>query len=104
MEMLYTISFHKVFSETIGNDQEHKYKAFEFENVDVKGEKMDVFFCKNEKGIFVIAGKYRRGSAYRSCGHWHGGKGYYDIYFRKNFRNNAEGNEFYKKVKSTLAI
>lgn len=98
MEKLYTVGWYKVYSETVG------YNTFEFDNVNVNGEMMKVYFCKNEKGMFVIAGKYRKGAAYRSCGHWHSGRGYIDVYFRKNFRTREEGNEFYKKVKNTRAI
>lgn len=104
MKELYTVSFSKVFEETIGNDAEHKWQGFKFKNVSVDGKKMDVFFCKNEKGMFVIAGTYVKGAAYRSCGHWHSGKGFYKVYFRKNFRTREEGNDFYKKVKTTMEI
>ena len=104
MDKLYTVSFSKVLVETIGHDEAHNWKGFQFDNVEVNGEKMSVFFCKNEKGMFVIAGKLRKGAAHRSCGRWHSGNLYYDIYFRKNFRNSKEGNEFYKSVKNTMTI
>lgn len=104
MNLIYTVSQYKVFSETIGNDDAHGFNAFEIENVSVNGEKMTVYFCRNEKGMFAIAGCYRKGPAYRSCGHWHSGRGYCDVYFRKNFKNRDEGNAFYKEVKRTLTI
>ena len=104
MNALYKISHSKLFNETIGNDAAHKWNAFKIENVNVNGEKMDVFFCKNESGMFVVAGTFEKGTAYRSCGHWHSGKLYCNIYFRKNFSTKEEGNEFYKKVKVTMAI
>ena len=104
MKELYTIGYFKLRNELIGNDAEHKFNAFEIRDVNVNGEKMDVFFCKNEKGMFVVAGIYGKGAAYRSCGHWHSGNSYYTIYFRKNFRTREEGNEFYKKVKATMTI
>lgn len=104
MKKLYTIGFHKLIHQVIGWDAEHHFRPFEIKNVDMQGEKMTVFFCENEKGIFVVAGKSRKGAAYRCCGHWHSGNLYYDIYFRKNFRTNAEGNAFYKQVKSTMSI
>jgi len=104
MEKLYTIGFTKLFLETIGNDAAHEYKAFKLEDINVLGTKMDVYFCKNEKGMFVVAGTYRKGAAYKACGHWHSGNSYVDVYFRKNFRTKEEGNEFYKKVKKTGVI
>lgn len=105
MEKLYTVRHHKVFDETIGNDAEHNFKGFEFRGIYVYGEKMDVFFCQNEKGIFVIAGKSWKGQAHRGADHrWHSGNLYYDIYFRKNFRTKEEGNEFYRKVKARKEI
>lgn len=104
MNELYKISSSKLFCETIGNDRAHNWNAFSFENINVKGEKMDVFFCKNEKGMFVVAGMFEKGSAYHACGHWHSGKRYYKIYFRRNFSTKEEGNEFYKRVKATMVI
>lgn len=105
MDKLYTIGFSKLLDQTVGFDSAHKYNMFRFKNVDVQGEKMDVFFCHNDKGIFVIAGKYWSGGAHRNaCGRWSSGNSYYDIYFRKNFRNKEEGNSFYLRVKRTMAI
>ncbi len=94
MKKLYTVSFYKAFKET----------SKELKNVNVNGEKMNVLFCKNDKGIFVIACKYRKEAPYKSCGHWHGGNSYYDVYFRKNFKSREEGNAFYMKVKTTRTI
>lgn len=91
---IYRVSHSKVFKETIK----------ELEDISVNGEKMNVFFCKNEKGIFVIAGLYDRYSPSRSGGHWSRGGAYYDIYFRKNFRTKEEGNAFYLKVLSLKSI
>ena len=105
MEKLYTVNSSKVFNETIGNDTEHHFKGFEFNDIYVFGEKMHVFFCQNEKGIFVIAGKTRKGPAYRGADpRWHSGKLYYDIYYRKNFKDKEEGNKFYKEVKARKEI
>lgn len=104
MEKLYTIGFFKLYNETIGNDEAHGYNAFELRDVNVLGTQMNVYFCKNEKGMFVVAGIYRKGAAYRSCGHWSSGNSYVDIYFRKNFKTKEEGNEFYKRVKQTKMI
>ena len=94
MTMLYTIGYYKAFKETLAK----------IEDVNVNGENMQVLFCKNEKGIFAIACKYRKGAPHRSCGHWHSGDSYYDIYFRKNFKTKEEGNNFFKKVKETKMI
>lgn len=105
MKELYTIRHYKLWDQTIGNDEAHGYKPFEFEDIDVNGTNMKVYFCSNEKHeMFVVAGTYRKGHAYRSCGRWHSGELYFDVYFRKNFRTREEGNEFYKKVKQTRAI
>lgn len=97
MEMLYTISHWKLFQES--NQMKNK-----IEDVIVNGEPLDVFFCKNDKGMFVVAGKYRKTAPYRSCGHWHSGDSFYDIYFRKNFKTRDEGNAFYLQVKNTKRI
>ena len=104
MEKLYTVKYVKVFNEVIGNDEEHGYKPFVIGKVDVCGKKMDVFFCENDKGIFVIAGVFRKGSPTRSCGHWHSGTLYVDVYFRKNFSKREDGNRFYKSVKTSMRI
>ena len=101
MKPIYTIGCYKLWHKTIGF---YKTNAFNFENVNVNGENMSVFFCKDEKGMFVVAGKYRKGRAHYSCGHWHSADGFYDIYFRKNFRTKEDGNTFYKKVKTTMKI
>ena len=97
MRMLYTISLSKLCEQSIG----WKYCI---EDVDVDGEKMKVFFCRTRKGIFAVAGKYRSTGPYRSGGHWHSSRGYYDIYFRKRFDTPAEGNAFYLSVKRTKTI
>lgn len=97
MEMLYTISHWNLFKQS--NEMRNK-----IESVMVNGEPLDVFFCQNDKGLFVVAGKYRKTAPYRSCGHWHSGDSYYDLYFRKNFRGREEGNEFFKRVKATKRI
>jgi hypothetical protein len=94
MEKLYTISYSKMFD---------KRKA-EIENVMFNGEKMNVMFCEDEKGIYAVACKYRKTAPRRACGHWHSGSSYYDVYFRKNFYNREQGNEFYKAVKLNKAI
>lgn len=94
MMLLYTVGYTKACDETVKK----------IKNVNVNGEIMDVLFCKNDKGIFVIGCKFRKGSPYRSCGHWHSGNCNYDVYFRKNFISAEDGNNFYKKVKSTNAI
>lgn len=97
MKVLYTIGFSKLCEQSLGN-------RYIIENVNVDGEKMNVFFCKTEKGIFAVAGKYRNSGPYRSCGHWHSGRAFYDIYWRKHFRTPAEGNAFYLGVKRTRTI
>lgn len=98
MTMLYTISHWKLFKQS--NDMRNK-----IEGVIVNGELLDVFFCKNDQGmLYVVAGKYRKTAPYRSCGHWHSGDSFYDIYFRKNFKTRDEGNEFFKRVKATNRI
>lgn len=99
MKELYTVGFYKVLDETVGNDLEHHFNSFEFKGVKVNGEKMDVYFCKNEKGIFVVAGKF---GYVGSC--WARRKPVYHIYFRKNFKTKEEGNAFYKRVKATMSI
>ncbi len=105
MKLLYTVGTTKLHDETIGGDKAHDYKIFEFYDINVMGNKMYVSFCRNEKGMFVIAGTFRRGAPRRSCDHrWHRGDLYLDVYFRKNFRTREEGNAFYKKVKQTRAI
>lgn len=92
MECIYTIGFFKAFDQI---------KA-EVDDVMVNGEVMDVKFCIDDKGrMFAMVCKYRKTGPYRSCGHWHSGKSFYDVYIRKNFRNRDEGNEFFKKVKAT---
>ena len=105
MERLYTVNTSKVFDETIGNDAEHHFKGFEFKDITVFGEKMNVYFCQNEKYMFVIAGTHRKGPAHRGADHrWHSGTLYLDVYFRKNFKTKEEGNTFYKKVKARKEI
>ena len=105
MEILYTIKKHKVFYETIGNDAEHNYKGFEFKNICVYNKMMNVYFCQNEKYMFVIAGILRKAPARRGADHrWHSGTLYLDVYFRKNFRTKEEGNAFYKMVKTRKEI
>ena len=94
MKLLYTVGYYKAFRETVK----------ELKDVNINGEKMKVLFCKNDKGFFVIGCKYRKDAPHRSCGHWHSGDSYYDVYFRKNFSSAEDGNNFYKKIKSTKAI
>lgn len=98
IEKLYTISFNKLCDQSVG------VLKYRIENVLVDNEKMDVFFCKSDKGPFVVAGKYRSTGPYRSCGHWHSSRGYYDIYFRKDFKTPEEGNAFYMDVKKHKLI
>ena len=100
MDKLYTIGFYKLFDD-VGAKNWHKCRV---RNVDVCGEMMDVFFCKNEKGIFAIATKSTRSGAHFSCGHWHSGEPKYDVYFRKDFASREEGNEFYLNLRRTMTI
>lgn len=65
---------------------------------------MDVFFCEGEKGLFVIAGKYRSTKPRRVMGRYCSGNSYYDVFFRKNFKTREEGNEFFKRVKANKTI
>lgn len=97
MEMLYTIGFFKLCGQS--NNMKHVIR-----DVSLNGELVNVIFCENEKGAFVVAGKYRKTAPHRSCGRWHSGDSYYDIFFRKNFIGRDEGNRFYKEVKATKEI
>ena len=92
MKELYTISCFKVFNAE---------KAC-IENVNYKGEQMDAIFCESENGCFVIFAKYRKTAPYRSCGRYHSGKGFFDVYYRKNFLTREEGNSFYRNLKKEL--
>lgn len=94
LEKLYTVSFSKVFNE----------RKAEIESVTVHGEIMDVIFCEGEKGLFVIAGKFRKSGPRRVMGRYCGGRAYYDVFFRKNFKTREEGNEFFKRVKANKTI
>jgi hypothetical protein len=103
MEPIYTIGWYKLWDECIGNDEAHRWKAFIIENVDVGGEKMNAYFCRNDKGMFVVAGKTRKWKAHRNANHrWSSGELYVDVYARKNFRTRVDGNEFYKTIKDTM--
>lgn len=88
----------------MGNDAEHKYNAFILYNVRVYGQRMHVYFCKNEKGIYAVAGKIRNGKPSRGMGFRYTSTEYLDVYYRINFRNADEGNTFYKKVKTNMSI
>ena len=104
-EKLYTISFDKVFDQMITKrDAAGIPKFFYIDGVDVHGEKMKVAFCKSEKGYYAIAGKVWKGNAFKCGRHWHSGRLFYDIYYRKYFRNSSEGNAFYTQVKTTMRI
>lgn len=89
MKELYTVSCYKVFGAEKACIRDMSYK----------GEQMDAIFCEDEKGCFVIFAKYRKTAPYRSCGHWHSGRGFFDVYYRKNFLTREEGNSFYCKLK-----
>lgn len=94
MEKLYTIGYYKACDEVVR----------ELVDVNINGEKMKLWFCKNEKGMFVIGCKYRRTGPSYSCGHFHRGTPLLDVYFRKNFHSKEEGNAFYKTAKEKMAV
>ena len=106
MEQLYTIRASKLYFQTIGIDRAPDYKPFKLVAVNVYGQLMDMFFCRDDKGrIFVVAGTSRRTGPRRGADHrYHSGETYYDIYFRKNFKTAQEGNNFYKMVKTTKEV
>ena len=104
IERKYTIRHYKLMKEVMGNDAEHNYNYFIIDNVKVYGQRMDVYFCKNEKGIYAVAGKRRTGRPSRGMGFRYTSTEYLDVYYRINFRNADEGNAFYKKVKTNMYI
>lgn len=91
---IYTISTHNVYVQEKGR----------IDGIAYNGEKMDAIFCENEKGIYVIICKYRKTDAFKCGGHWHSGKRFYDVYYRKNFKSRDEGNEYFKAVKKNMVI
>ncbi len=104
MEKLYTIKYSTLLDKMAGFDEEHNYKKFVLEKVLVKGKRMDVFFCHDERGMYAVAGECWKGGPSRTSGRWVSGTMYYDIYYRKNFRTKDEGNRFYRQVRATGKI
>lgn len=93
-EREFSISFNKLYDQ----------RKAEIRGVFFAGEKMEAYFCQSEKGMRVLVGKWRKTAPYRSCGHWHSGRLFLDVYFSKWFRNKEEGNEYFKGVKSDKQV